>query len=390
MKAAVSKIAILSNQDRGFESHPLRHGKGKLSGPHMGTHIRKESFGMKLKTFIFITLMGSLSLMALAQAENGKKSGTFSFYLENDLFAGTDRYYTSGVKLTWISPDLMGNQKNSRLLKWIHSLSKKFPFINKPGFHHAISISIGHNIYTPEDIERSDLIMEDRPYAGISYLGIGFNSQSNCRMSSLEFCLGIVGPHSYGERYQKILHKLINADYPRGWDNQLKDELVLGINYDQKWRLLRSGKERDFGYELITHMGGGLGNLYTGATAGIEVRIGKDLPNDFGSFPIHPGGDSNAIFSKEDSRLYCHSRPRIHAFAAVNVNAVVRDIFLDGNTFQDSHSVEKKSFTGDIVVGVALAVNRFKISYAYVYRTKRFKTQRKPQVFGSINISFYY
>ncbi|MCK4264416.1 MAG: lipid A deacylase LpxR family protein, partial [Candidatus Aminicenantes bacterium] len=225
---------------------------------------------------------------------------------------------------------------------------------------------------------------------GISYIGIGFNSQSNCRMSSLEFRLGIVGPHSYAEKYQKILHELINVDYPRGWDNQLKDELVLGINYDQKWRLLRSEKERDFGYDLITHMGGGLGNLYTGATAGIEVRIGKDLPNDFGSFPIHPGGDSNAIFSKEDSRLYCHSRPRIHAFAAVNVNAVVRDVFLDGNTFQDSHRVEKNSFTGDIVVGVALAVNRFKISYAYVYRTKRFKTQRKPQVFGSINISFSY
>ena len=30
LKAAVSKIAILSNQDRGFESHPLRHLKREV------------------------------------------------------------------------------------------------------------------------------------------------------------------------------------------------------------------------------------------------------------------------------------------------------------------------------------------------------------------------
>ena len=30
LKAAVSKIAILSNQDRGFESHPLRHLKKEV------------------------------------------------------------------------------------------------------------------------------------------------------------------------------------------------------------------------------------------------------------------------------------------------------------------------------------------------------------------------
>ena len=33
-------------------------------------------------------------------------AGTFSIYLENDLFAGTDRYYTSGVKLGWSSANL--------------------------------------------------------------------------------------------------------------------------------------------------------------------------------------------------------------------------------------------------------------------------------------------
>jgi hypothetical protein len=34
------------------------------------------------------------------------QAGTFSVYMENDLFGGTDRYYTSGVKIGWSSADL--------------------------------------------------------------------------------------------------------------------------------------------------------------------------------------------------------------------------------------------------------------------------------------------
>jgi hypothetical protein len=36
----------------------------------------------------------------------------FTFYLENDYFGGTDRHYTNGVKLSWLSRDL--TTRNSR------------------------------------------------------------------------------------------------------------------------------------------------------------------------------------------------------------------------------------------------------------------------------------
>jgi len=71
---------------------------------------------------------------------------------------------------------------------------EQLPFVNEPGFQHAVSFSIGQNIYTPEDLERSDLIQDDRPYAGITYLAIGFHSKNSHRMDSLELDLGIVGP----------------------------------------------------------------------------------------------------------------------------------------------------------------------------------------------------
>ena len=44
---------------------------------------------------------------AAAQRFNPKcVGGVLSLYVENDLFFQTDRNYTSGIRLAWVSPDL--------------------------------------------------------------------------------------------------------------------------------------------------------------------------------------------------------------------------------------------------------------------------------------------
>jgi lipid A 3-O-deacylase len=74
------------------------------------------SIAMKLTTLTILTLVGLLlPAPALAQAKKVKDTHTFSFYLENDVFADTDREYTSGVRLTLISPDLTGYRENPKL-----------------------------------------------------------------------------------------------------------------------------------------------------------------------------------------------------------------------------------------------------------------------------------
>ena len=63
---------------------------------------------MKSKQIRACLLLASALLMLLPRARGGSEvsSGTFSIYVENDLFAGTDRQYTSRVKLGWSSADL--------------------------------------------------------------------------------------------------------------------------------------------------------------------------------------------------------------------------------------------------------------------------------------------
>jgi hypothetical protein len=136
-------------------------------------------------------------------------------------------------------------------------------------------------------------------------------------------------------------------------------------------------------------MGGSLGNAFTGANAGGEVRFGWNLPNDFGTYIIRPGSDSNAPLDDTDPRLFnLLNRAGVHLFLAVDGTAVARNILLDGNTFRDSHSVDKKHFVACFVGGIGFTLNRFKITYSHVYQTKEYTTQEKEQQYGAISLSY--
>jgi len=247
---------------------------------------------------------------------------------------------------------------------------------------------MGQNIYTPMDISREDLIEDDRPYAGWAYMGIAFHSKNERRLDTMEFQLGVVGPASGAEQAQKLVHRKIDSQYPNGWDNQLQNEPGLAIIYERKLRVLQGGAREAPGFDAIAHFGSTLGNIYTYANAGMEARAGWNIPPDFGDSIIRPGGDTNAPASLLDPRFSGKYSYSLYVFSAVSGRTVLRDIFLDGNTFTDSHSVDKKYFVADFCVGASLILYRFKLSYAQVFRTKEFYGQKYNPSFGSITLSF--
>ena len=347
----------------------------------------EEVAGMAMKYIVFSILL-SIVVFGVELAEGEEKLGTFSLYFENDLFANTDQGYTNGIKLSWISPDLTGYAESGKLPDWSLPYVRWLPFINEPGFQRNVALCMGQNIYTPEDISREDLIEDDRPYAGWAYMGIAFHSKNERRLDTMEFQLGIVGPASGAEQAQKLVHSKIDDQRPNGWDNQLKNEPGLAIIYERKLRVLQGGAREAPGFDAIAHIGGALGNVYTYANAGMEARAGWNIPPDFGDSIIRPGGDTNAPASARDPRLSGKHGYSLYVFSAVSGRAVLRDIFLDGNTFTASHSVDKKYFVADLCVGVSLLFYRFKLSYARVFRTKEFDGQKYNPSFGSITLSF--
>ena len=337
-----------------------------------------------------VLLLFLIPCWAQSEERTPSSSGTVSIYIENDAFAGTDRDYTSGVKLSWTSrwipaPETESDDQDRK--GWVASTLNILPFFKKPGDQRAFSILIGQTIYTPEDLKRSDLILDDRPYAGYTYLGLAVNRITQKIMDTIELDVGIVGPHSYAEDVQEWVHRLFGSRQAKGWDNQLKDEFTLELIYERKWRLAASKIGYGFGYDFIPHLGGRVGNVYIYANTGAEFRFGWNPPGDFGTCPIRPGCESNAAIDMSDSRGRSFG---IHAFVNIDGRAVLRDIFLDGNTWKDSHSVDKKCFVADLGTGIGISTKIFKLTYGVIYRTKEFNRQSSNgQLFGTLLLSFF-
>ncbi len=308
---------------------------------------------------------------------------TVNIHFENDLFTGTDRNYTNGVKLSLISPDLCSFVESGKLPEWSLPYIAKLPFINNPDpeLKRKVEFSLGQNIYTPADIVRHDLIRDDRPYAGWTYFATAFHSRSQARMDTIELQLGMLGPSSFADETQKAVHDLRDLQRPNGWDHQLKNEPGLMAIYERKWQVAPFFSRGAFAMDAITHLGCAVGNIATYANTGFETRLGWNLPDDFGANLIRPAG--NTRFSAKQQRGG-------YLFAALNSRAVLQDIFLDGNTFAHSHSVSKKPFVADLAGGAALYFKQFKLTWTQILRTSEFDGQPDNHSFGSLTLSFFF
>ena len=350
---------------------------------HPGCPLAAVRFSSARASFIALLLACGAGLPASASEETGKH-WTFSIFFENDLFADTDQHYTNGLKLAWVSPDLSEYRDSTGLPDWSHALIDRLPFINEPGLQRNIGVSIGQNIYTPADITRRDLIRDDRPYAGWLYGSVAFHNRKQAWLDVIEVQGGMVGPLSFAEQAQNLVHDLRGIDQARGWDHQLKNEPGLNLIWERKWRLAAYGLEQGLGADLLAHLGGSLGNVSTYANGGGELRLGWNLPTDFGTSLIRASGLTDAPVTGATQRA------GVHLFVSVDGRAVARDIFLDGNTFADSHSVDKRRWVADLAAGVSIVYGSLKLSLSRVLRTREFRGQRGNQRFGSIALSYTY
>jgi hypothetical protein len=135
------------------------------------------------------------------------------------------------------------------------------------------------------------------------------------------------------------------------------------------------------GVDVTPHVGGALGNVFTHLATGFTIRIGDDLPNDYGPPRIRPSLPGSDFFVTDDPFGW-------YLFVGVEGRLVGRNIFLDGNTFTDSHSVDKKRIVGDLQAGLAMTAGDARISYTYVLRAREFEGQNNKDGFGSINLSY--
>lgn len=308
------------------------------------------------------------------------RDGTWTLVIENDRLSNTDRHYTNGIRLGYVSN---AQGKNPGPVQT--ALRTIYPFALKA--EGRWGFAVGQNMYAPEDLTRRDVVTNDRPYAGWLYVSPSLHIETTRSMLGREFGvldtiaieIGVVGPASLAEPTQKFVHRTIETTRPEGWDHQLSNEPGIAIIGERKLRTppLRLGPiEAD----AIPHFGFALGNVYTHANAGGIVRIGQALNLDWGPPHIQPSLSGLEAVDKGDGFGW-------YVFAGVEGRAVGRNIFLDGNTLAGSHSVDKKTLVGDVQYGIAVVWRGIRIAMTQVMRTREFDAQRDGDVFNSLSLS---
>lgn len=313
-----------------------------------------------------------LPASAFGQAVKDDK-GIFNVVWENDIFAGTDRNYTNGIRFAWLSAE-------EDMPYWARWTANHITPFEQAG-HRRISVALGQSMFTPDDNAARNVIPDDRPYAGWLYGTVGLVSDTDDVLENMALTLGMVGPASLAEPTQDIVHKITDSPHFYGWDNQLHNEPGIILSYERKWRSMIAFSPFGLGADISPHAGVNLGNIYTDASVGGTFRLGFDLPQDYGPPRIRPSLPGSDFFVPTEELSG-------YLFAGVEGRAVGRNIFLDGNTFRDSHSVDKEWGVGSLQLGAALTYGEARISYTHVLMTKEFKTQDKPEQFGAVTISY--
>lgn len=340
------------------------------------THIQKGAMCWILP-LLLITMAAMATVHAATPPDNLKKGGFWSVQFENDVWgSGDDRFYSHGTEVSYLSlnpPD------------WLMETGRLLPFF-RTGDVNAVQFSVGQSIFTPGDTVASGLLRDDRPYAGWLYgsaeLLSRYEDGPNHQVGNvLGITLGIVGPSARADQVQKGFHDLIGIDKPQGWNNQLKDEPGILLTYTRRSQYRHDLPGR-LEFETSPHIVGAIGNVYTYAGGGMMLRLGQGLRNDIAPPNIRPGFPGVPYLRPSTGANW-------YFFAGVEGRVVARDIFLDGNSFRDSHSVDKEPFVADMQVGFAFHYEGMRIAISNVWRSREFESQMDHVQYGAINVSFF-
>lgn len=305
-----------------------------------------------------------------------EKADFFTFTWENDNYGdGSDQNYTNGVRLTWFD-------YGAPPPRFAHILDRYVPTfeVNETT---SVYYSIGQNLYTPEDITARNPDQKDRPYAAFLYVSTGLTSLTDDHVDDLEATVGIVGPWALGEQTQKAVHNVLNATDPKGWDHQLENEPGLILSWQRQWPGAFAADIDGFSFRAAPHAGVTLGNVYTYGSGGITFQF---TPSQYKwqSTPlrVRPAIPGNGFFAVPEDRFAWS------LFAGVEGRAVGRNIFLDGNTFRDSPSVDKKYFVADANAGISFTYGKAQLSYTLNWRSREFEGQDEPSLFGAVSLGY--
>jgi hypothetical protein len=318
--------------------------------------------------------------------------GYVTTYLDNDLFADTDRDYTNGARLSWISSDrdirdlgsvqrmlrrLSGDEESFRIFRALTGFESQADIRYNYGF------SLTQLMYTPESAAPYGQPPGERRYAGWLALGFSLHAKDDHVLNSVEFLLGTTGSNSLAENSQDFVHSARDIPKFNGWDQQIPNEITADLSFVQKRRadFFTRGSGR-FRLDGLTEWGARLGTFRSSAHIGGFFRAGFHLPPDFSDPRLSETAYSNLYFDRSGEYPGNWS---VYALFGATGRGVAHDATLDGPLFDDFRTGnQREPWVGEVFFGGGLRYRQVELSYVHTWRTREYEEQRGAADFGSV------
>jgi lipid A 3-O-deacylase len=282
----------------------------------------------------------------------------FRIHYENDYFSERDVYYTQGINLEYIHPDIEKIFISKLLLR---SSSKETKF----------GIALEHEGYTPTSISHSEILVDDRPFAACFFLK-GFsiiNDPTRKERISSSLSAGVIGPLAGGREIQDAIHRLINYTLPQGWQHQIQNDVIL--NYQIEYE--RAAFSIPDYLSLSAKVGVLAGTLNTKAYTGIIMMAG-----------VFDDPFMNFSKQKRKNQVYVYAEPLL--------NFIGYDATLQGGLFNRSSpytlplsAINCLVFQGN--VGIVFKIKSIQFEYFQSLLTKEFETG-EAHAWGGIRVGW--
>jgi lipid A 3-O-deacylase len=260
-----------------------------------------------------------------------------------------DDNYTQGLRIGWESK---------------HTLSVWRRLLCRDTHACGSTFEVGQEMYTPTTEHGV------RPFAGWLYARAGEVVATDHSRRVLSVTLGLTGPPSLAEQTQKAFHRLVPGfRHPTGWERQLPTEIDGAMNVQQTWHVSPSLSASRM-IDLLPWAGGAVGTLRTSLAAGAKTRVGVGL--------THPW--------LVDRRA---RKWEAYLSAGGSIEAVGRDLFLDGSTFRRSAHTEREALVVSRELGVAARYGRITLEYRAVTQGKDYPAGPSTHPFGIIGVTWW-
>lgn len=291
---------------------------------------------------------------------------TLQIWEENDSVSGTDKDYSQGSQVAFLGSEYHAGEAPG----WLHW------FTDLPALGYKVergrgSITAGQLIFTPENIHTIAPQVGDHPYAGWLYVAPALERRGRTAggldvLEEIRLGLGWVGPGALGGEAQNAVHRNFQINQAQGWQNQLHNEPTVDFTYARACRALLAGEREGGAVDFIPHLALVGGTPRTQAVLGGTLRIGVNLPDDFGPTTIQSAlpisGGAPQPFG-------------VYLFAAAEGRAVARDTFLDGNLWRPSSHVLSEPLGLETRVGFAVTWHRVDVGFTYARQSREFRGQ---------------